>query len=411
MSELGWVDFSSEDRELVRKVLAMVREPGTLDELGIGQIRDGFSDLLFPGISTIQTRAKYFVTVPQILRDYYDSRVISKKRKHVSLESYLKSEENYVAEILTNLHGKDEKGIIGSTQIASGGVARRPSSVYWNGLRQFGIVNVKSSLAEFARDYGKSTFIEEEASNEYGHDDLSQLRATQPVHLPKGINRNWKNELEISLTKPEAKFLVNKIRNAKSIEHSVVAQLYLNDLVDDTLQLNAAVRSSFMQLQTFMHEQDKVSDLCKKRMKTAEEFSFAMEGPHLRYNILLARKNNFENKVDEYEADFESWKKIADKVFDSSSVDSWLDVSMTQKINPTTRVFLQNYISAINTKKGNKTLDELVTKQAIHNKKKRSLLHKRLTHDSWMGIRRPDYRWNAAQPILIDIQRGCNAKS
>jgi hypothetical protein len=29
-----------------------------VDELGIGQIRDGFANLLFPGTSTIQIRAK-----------------------------------------------------------------------------------------------------------------------------------------------------------------------------------------------------------------------------------------------------------------------------------------------------------------------------------------------------------------
>ena len=45
MSTLGWVDFSSTDREQVSKILAMFREPGTLDELGIGQIRDAFADL------------------------------------------------------------------------------------------------------------------------------------------------------------------------------------------------------------------------------------------------------------------------------------------------------------------------------------------------------------------------------
>jgi hypothetical protein len=37
-----------------------------LDELGIGTLRDRYADILFPGISTIQTRAKYFVIIPYI---------------------------------------------------------------------------------------------------------------------------------------------------------------------------------------------------------------------------------------------------------------------------------------------------------------------------------------------------------
>ena len=69
-SKIGWVDFSSLERDRVSQVLSILQEKGTLDELGIGQIRDAFADKLFPGISTIQTRAKYFVTLPYIFHDY-----------------------------------------------------------------------------------------------------------------------------------------------------------------------------------------------------------------------------------------------------------------------------------------------------------------------------------------------------
>ena len=62
--ELGWIDFSKSERNKVLNVLDMLGNQGVLDELGIATIRDGFSDLLFPGTSTIQTRAKYFLIVP-----------------------------------------------------------------------------------------------------------------------------------------------------------------------------------------------------------------------------------------------------------------------------------------------------------------------------------------------------------
>lgn len=38
--------------------LSLVRQQGTLDELGIGTVRDAPADLLFPGTSTIQTRPR-----------------------------------------------------------------------------------------------------------------------------------------------------------------------------------------------------------------------------------------------------------------------------------------------------------------------------------------------------------------
>ena len=57
---LGWIDFSKSERSKVLSVLDLLSEAGTLDELGIAPIRDGFSNLFFPGTSTIRTRAKYF---------------------------------------------------------------------------------------------------------------------------------------------------------------------------------------------------------------------------------------------------------------------------------------------------------------------------------------------------------------
>ena len=47
--ELGWIDFSKSERSKVLSVLDMLSESGTLDELGIAAVRDGFSNRFFPG--------------------------------------------------------------------------------------------------------------------------------------------------------------------------------------------------------------------------------------------------------------------------------------------------------------------------------------------------------------------------
>ena len=57
-------------RDRVKSVIDLLSTPGVIDELGIGVIRDVFSDSLFPGVSRIQTRDKYFLTIPRI----FDSR-------------------------------------------------------------------------------------------------------------------------------------------------------------------------------------------------------------------------------------------------------------------------------------------------------------------------------------------------
>lgn len=46
--------------------IQMFREEGAVDELGIGRIRDAFSDRLFPGTSVLWRRARYLLFVPWI---------------------------------------------------------------------------------------------------------------------------------------------------------------------------------------------------------------------------------------------------------------------------------------------------------------------------------------------------------
>ena len=62
-SVLAWVDSSSAHRDQMDRLLDAFRDKGTVDELGIGTLRDTFSDYLFPGTSTLHTRARYLLFV------------------------------------------------------------------------------------------------------------------------------------------------------------------------------------------------------------------------------------------------------------------------------------------------------------------------------------------------------------
>lgn len=131
--ELGWIDFSKEERSKVLDVINLLAEDGTLDELGISAIRDGFANLFFPGTSTIQTRAKYFLIVPYALADLeYD-----KTTDHQKLLDIMDDIERRCGEIMLNTGGE---GVIGSRNLKSGRwVQRTPADIYWNGLRTYGI--------------------------------------------------------------------------------------------------------------------------------------------------------------------------------------------------------------------------------------------------------------------------------
>ena len=64
---LTWIDLTASDRDTMRRVLDLFSEKGTLDEMGLGSLRDTVSDALFPGTSYIQTRLRYVLFVPWIL--------------------------------------------------------------------------------------------------------------------------------------------------------------------------------------------------------------------------------------------------------------------------------------------------------------------------------------------------------
>lgn len=132
---LGWIDFSRNDRNKVLSVLDLLSENGTLDELGIAPVRDGFADLFFPGTSTIQTRAKYFLIVPYILKDLERGNEANLNR----LQSILDESEKKCAMQLLEKE-QDTAGVIGSRSLSQGGwVKRTPSSIYWAGLRSYGV--------------------------------------------------------------------------------------------------------------------------------------------------------------------------------------------------------------------------------------------------------------------------------
>ena len=63
MSMFVWLDYSERERQKMLKVVDLFREHDTRDELRVGSVRDAFADMLFPGTSTIMTRARYFLLV------------------------------------------------------------------------------------------------------------------------------------------------------------------------------------------------------------------------------------------------------------------------------------------------------------------------------------------------------------
>jgi len=406
MSSIGWVDFSSTDREKVSQVLAMLQEPGTLDELGIGQIRDAFADLLFPGFSTIQTRAKYFITVPRIIRDYLalDARV----QRRTSLRDYLEAQENELARLLVKRHGSAEGGIIGSEMIASEqGVARKPSSVYWNGLRQFGIVNTAKSLAEFSREVGQVQLAPRAAGHD--EDDADAMSHGSIVHLDV-FDSGWVNDASIHLSESEARFLMDKLTHTPAIRNSVVSQFLIHGLATELVG-DGVGALTFPELVAWVKGRPEVSQACRHNLELAEEFSDAIRGAHIRFNILIARKSGNTTLEAEREELFSQWlEHVRERnLFSAYTVNDWLKAATCggTRINVNAREFLRQWHEAIYQQKPVNSLNLLVENRAQKNKGRRSVLLKNLGEaPNWQGMDSLSYRWPTARTILLDVVQG-----
>jgi hypothetical protein len=411
MIRLGWVDFSSDDRTRVQEVLALLTEPGTLDELGIGQVRDAFSDLLFPGFSTIQTRARYFLAVPHIFLDWASLPLA--KRRNRPIEVYLREAENELARKLKENHeiaGLPLDGIIGHTMVDSGGVARRPSSTYWNGLRLFHIINSQNSLAEFCRDWKQDVGNHSAVDAEEGSDD-AEHRFESNVRRPPGARDTWRDDVTLNLNRAEAEFLSLRFSTLKDLEHSVAAQLLSTKLAAKAL---TDKYKRFAAFSVWVSGQASLSSVFKERIARAQRFSDAVEGAHIIFNGLLAHELEDDDLAEQCVEYFASWRaRVAQsKVFHIGALAEWLDAprALGVTVNPRTVAFLDDWNEAMSNGASKKKLEGIVRAQALKNKPGRSLLVRLpRSKSTWYGMKELEYRWSTARGMLRDVMEGQNA--
>jgi hypothetical protein len=139
-------------------ILSTFKEHETRDELGIGAIRDAFSDMFFPGTSVIQTRARYFLFVPWIYKSLEEKKVLSSK-----IERRARDEE--VRLIYALLESNDTNGVIGKE--AKKTLKRLPSNIYWQGLEAWGIRLCPYSVSDYHRSLDTFYRHLKEASHSY----------------------------------------------------------------------------------------------------------------------------------------------------------------------------------------------------------------------------------------------------
>jgi len=263
-SSVGWLDLNDEASRKMSETLRALDEPSTLDPLGLGSIRDAFSDLLAPGTSTIHTRLRYFLFIAWICQRIEKSDITA-----TQFASRLRNDEATLIGCLRD--GGETTGVQGYTSGAK--LKRMPSSAYWGGLRIWGFRKRDWSLADYGRNITRLRALKKAdgADETIGHS-----LTTIWNDMPKAPDKFLEAGVNFKLTTEEAQFIVQRIR--ESSQKSLLAFLCSNPRMANDTRFPWEIN------------QDSLPPELKKLLFDAQNISELTLGPQLVYNLLVARR-------------------------------------------------------------------------------------------------------------------------
>jgi len=292
-SIFAWLDFSERDQRRARELIELFLQPESRDELGIGTVRDAISDLLFPGISVIQTRARYFLFIPWLFKAGANS-----GRKGQPLLDWIDRWQRVHIETLRKSGALE--GLIG--RVAGPRLKILPTTMYWNAIQRFGILRVNGAQEVIAAIDSRRSLREEAVQEESEQaEGLWQRSIPQPpISFPDV------QSLDFELTEEEADWLSERLQESTS--GTPLAWLAAR---------SGSPTSDFPWTEPlFKGAPEAMQDL----LRHAEIFSLAMHGAALLYNLLLARRwgelgyERADESIEHYEGEINGWaEKVASR--------------------------------------------------------------------------------------------------
>ena len=374
MSGIAWLDTSPADERRMREIVRLFSDTGTLDDLGIGQVRDGLGDLMFPGTSTIHARPRYFLIIPWIFQR------AASKATGTAIVSRANNEERKLIEVMRTPPAVD--GMIG--RLAGKSVQTLPSRIYWAALQRYGILV----------DPRRHTW------------DL-------PIAAPPG----FPNQLDggLDLTDEEAQFLRERIM-------VTCPGTYLAYLLADGLHVDAddaVFPWNHLAL-------DSAPQRLREIVEHARLFSLAINGATLIYNLLVAEKYDAVSAEDEsvaatYRDSLSDWADEVER--NRTQLTSWdidafwqvvLDGRGGRPVGPASRIFVDQWLANVRAIDAQMLIETEPTRAMISERERKNKgENSRLNNDrqirNWggaSGAGRLTYRWFIVQRMLTDIREG-----
>jgi hypothetical protein len=394
-STISWLDFSESERRKAVEVIALFEDRETRDELGLGTIRDGFANHFFPGTTTLQTRARYFLVVPWLYQSY--------ERKHFStnkVKEYLRWDETKLIETLKNA---GEAGVIGQRSGAS--LRRFPSNIYWIGMQTWGICRFPGTQDQYHRSLNQHYQQRQPAKIEEEQPDLD-VRVNWDPNLP-GPPEDFRQSTALSLAFEEAEYL----RECLRLTHP---DSLLSYLIEYTQPVDETIRFPW-----FHPRWSKFPKLLQEKLVHARNFSESMHGAALLYNYLLFKKRNELDRVDHYRRELNSWQRQMQlRLQDWNHWDRsafWRLAQSIGRIPPRTKDFVDEWLiilfkgKTIASPAENSQMHRLIEDRERRLKGSRSRFSSPRHLAIWKGdaaTGQLEFRWRVARRIIDDILDG-----
>ncbi|MEV6373568.1 DUF6361 family protein [Micromonospora musae] len=387
-SQLSWLDSSRAEQQRMRELLNMFSEQESRDELGIGQVRDAFGDLLFPGTSTLHTRARYLLIVPWCFQH-------ASRRPDRDQAVEVDRVERVVISALRTAGATE--GLIGRR--ASTGVKTLPSTIYASALHTYGI-DGGIELAAASRD------TEAAELTELRTDRWPATLPRSPAGFPEAV------DMGLDLTQQEADWLRERILTSTAgtlLAHLLQAGNRPEDDAAEPWRVSAV---------------GSASERVRTDLEYARAFSTCMQGAALLYNLILAEEyekaGHDRIEPPDYREALARWAERMATVAPWDRADMWsrlIAINPRIDTNLRARAFIEAWIDLVLAGRADGAaedveLRDLVARREKTVKKTQSRLVNSKLLRGWTGAsgsRRLVYRWPQVRRMLTDIHDGMEA--
>ena len=411
-SSFTWLDSSEQDRRRVLEVIDLFSQPGTLDELGIGGIRDALADRLFPGTSTIQTRAAYFLLVPWLYRD-----LEARGTTAGEIGEKLRLSEYRLSQALAECEGAGA-GVIGSQ---AGRHLKRPASgVYWGGLGVWGIRRFDGSQAQYHRSVDRLRSAQQAWRTARAGSDEAPPAPAWDLHLPDAP-AGFPREASFTLRRRDARYLQERIR-------ARAGGSLLGYLIDE------GAEAPWVAMPWEHPAVPRLPARLRALLEHARLLSEAHHGAALLYNLMLAEALAGNGGGDSQAAEWSEtyrdrlaeWAAILGERMDA--LRTWDRRGLWEHVesqNPQVlraghrhREFVERWLECLvslphpGAVVSDSAARELICARELEVKRGRARLAHREYLERWggqSGANPLDYRWGTAQTMVSDIVAGLGA--